>query len=90
MCLESELFEGGLFMTRTKNILKKGLSLLICTALIVCALPFAFFTEVSAQDSAYIRIADPSTIDDWKNIFSLFLFQLKHRRVLYVLPDIRD
>lgn len=57
-------------MTRTKNILKKGLSLLICTALIVCALPFAFSTEVSAQDSAYIRIADPSTMDDWKNIFS--------------------
>ena len=57
-------------MTRVKNTLKKGLSLIICTALVVCALPFAFSTEVSAQDNTYIRIADPSTMDDWKNIFS--------------------
>ena len=58
-------------MTRRKKTLKKGLNLTVCLLLLVSMMPFARSSSVAATELADTRVADPSTLDGWKDIFSL-------------------
>lgn len=55
-------------MTEKRNIFIKIMSVILCVVLLLTFVPFALFTEVSAS-KADTRVADPSTMDDWKKIF---------------------
>ncbi len=55
-------------MTERRNIIIKTLSVILCVVLLLTFAPFALFTGVSAS-KADTRVVDPSTMDDWKQIF---------------------
>ncbi len=57
-------------MSSKKDFIKKLLSLVISCALCVGVFPFAVANVACATPQSYARIADPSTMDGWKTVFS--------------------
>lgn len=57
-------------MTIKQSFKNRLLSGLLCFAIILSMLPVSVFTAVAADQSTAIRVADPSTMDGWKNFFS--------------------
>lgn len=55
-------------MTGRKNLCKKALSILLCAVMLFSAIPFAIAVQ-AADDVKDTRVADPSTMDDWKKLF---------------------
>lgn len=53
-------------MKKTTGLKRKALSLLVCLALVLSLFPGMTFAE---SDGADPRVADRSTMDDWKNYF---------------------
>ncbi|MBO7217824.1 MAG: VWA domain-containing protein, partial [Clostridia bacterium] len=55
---------------KTKKLTKKIISIIVTIALIMSYLP-TMLTAAAAAGDTYNRVADPSTMDGWKNYFDL-------------------
>ncbi|MBR3971764.1 MAG: hypothetical protein IKJ83_02630 [Ruminococcus sp.] len=56
-------------MTIRKDTAKKYICLLLAALLLFSFIPMLSALKVSAEESNHTRVADPSTMDDWKRFF---------------------
>lgn len=56
-------------MKTRKQIYKKVISVLLTLAMLISYLPFAAITAMAAENPAYSKVVDKSTMDSWKNYF---------------------
>jgi hypothetical protein len=47
------------------------MSLILCVAVLMSALPLCLFTATGADSGNFIRVADPSTMGSWKKLFPI-------------------